>query len=85
MGTKNQPGKFDCYNNALPDEPMFVLLARDPEFYDLVHQWARKRQRDIECGERPDSDWPVVQEAYDCAIAGQRWRKENYGAWRTKP
>lgn len=29
MGTKNNPGAFDCYANAEPDEPMFVLLARD--------------------------------------------------------
>jgi hypothetical protein len=28
MGTKNVPGKFDCYANALPDEPTFVLLGR---------------------------------------------------------
>ncbi|HAW11807.1 MAG TPA: aspartate decarboxylase, partial [Chloroflexi bacterium] len=30
MGTKNNPGKFDCYDDAHPDEPMFVLLGRDP-------------------------------------------------------
>lgn len=29
MGTKNNPGAFDCYANAEPDEPMFVLLGRD--------------------------------------------------------
>ena len=31
MGTKNNPGKFDCYEHAKPDEPMFVLLGRDLE------------------------------------------------------
>jgi hypothetical protein len=30
MGTKSNPGPFDCYAKAEPDEPMFVLLARDP-------------------------------------------------------
>lgn len=30
MGTKSNPTQFDCYANALPDEPMFILLARDP-------------------------------------------------------
>ena len=30
MATKNNPGKFDCYTNAEPDEPMFILLGRDP-------------------------------------------------------
>ena len=28
MGTKNNPGRFDCYGNAEPDEPIFVLLGR---------------------------------------------------------
>jgi len=28
MATKKNPGEFDCYANAGPDEPMFVLLAR---------------------------------------------------------
>lgn len=23
MGSKTNPGQFDCYANALPDEPMF--------------------------------------------------------------
>lgn len=30
MGTKNRPGTFDCYAAAGPDEPLFVLLGRDP-------------------------------------------------------
>lgn len=84
MGTKNNPGKFDCYANALPDEPMFVLLARDPIFFDLVHLWAQRRQHDIECGDRPDSDRLMVGEAEECAWNGRRWRKDNYGIWRSK-
>ena len=36
MRTKNVPSKFDCYVHALPDEPMFTLLGRDPEFKSLV-------------------------------------------------
>lgn len=40
MGTKNDPGKFDCYSRAEPDEPMFVLLARDPIAAMLVALWA---------------------------------------------
>lgn len=43
MGTKNNPSKFDCYANAHPDEPMFVLLGRDPFAADLVEEWARRR------------------------------------------
>lgn len=41
MGTKNNPGKFDCYTKAEPDEPMFVLLARDPLAPILVNLWVR--------------------------------------------
>jgi hypothetical protein len=30
MGTKNNPGSYDGHKAAESDEPMFVLLARDP-------------------------------------------------------
>lgn len=40
MGTKNNPGKFDCYAKADPDEPMFILLGRDPLAPSLVLMWA---------------------------------------------
>lgn len=43
MATKDNPGKFDCYANALPDEPMFVLLARDELAPSLVRLWATIR------------------------------------------
>jgi hypothetical protein len=41
MGTKQNPGKYDCYEKAKDDEPMFVLLARDPLASVLVDLWAR--------------------------------------------
>lgn len=44
MGTKNKPGEFDCYANAEPDEPMFVLLGRDPCAGTLVLMWAAMRE-----------------------------------------
>jgi hypothetical protein len=82
MGSKQEPGAYDCYANALPDEPMFVLLARDPDFYRLVMKWARRRTRDIDCGLRPATDWPMVSEAISCAAAGEKWCRLNQGAWR---
>lgn len=82
MGTKNNAGEFDCYANALPDEPMFVLLARDPDFHRLVYEWADRRSADIRCGLRPETDWPMVYEARACATAAEKWRKENNGKWR---
>lgn len=37
--TKNNPGEYDCYAKAKPDEPMFVLLARDEAASALVLLW----------------------------------------------
>ena len=82
MGSKSTPGRFDCYANALPDEPMFVLLARDPDFFRLVHEWAVRRGADVRCGLRPQSDMALVAEAEACAWEGERWRKANNGVWR---
>lgn len=82
MGTKNNPGKFDCYQHALPDEPMFILLARDPIFYEFVTKWARRRGLAIDCGERPQSDSEMVNEAIRCAGDGALWRLKNNGIWR---
>jgi hypothetical protein len=74
--------KVDCHANALADEPMFILLARDPQFYPLVMAWSRRRRDQIRCGERPEADLPLVYEAEACAINGAGWRKENDGRWR---
>ena len=82
MGTKNNPGQFDCYANALPNEPMFVLLARDPRAPEIVEQWADERQYDIEDGKRPDAELAMIEEARACAKAMRDWRTANDGAWR---
>lgn len=43
MGTKNNPAKYDCYANALPDEPMFIVLGRDRMAAATVRHWAQLR------------------------------------------
>lgn len=48
MGTKENPGKHDCYANAAPDEPLFTLLARDPLALFLVSIWSSMRMGDFE-------------------------------------
>lgn len=48
MGTKNNPGEFDCFTSAAPDEPIFVLLGRDKHAPLLVQLWAALRQADGE-------------------------------------
>jgi hypothetical protein len=84
VGTKQNPGAFDCYANALPDEPMFVLLARDPSAPDLVRQGAVYRGLATEQGQRPASDEEVAREALVCALAMEDWRAANDGRWRTE-
>ncbi len=82
MGSKLEPGKFDCYENALPDEPTFVLLGRDPQAPYLVTEWANIRLSQIKNGERPESDKAMVDEAYACAHKMRDWRGVNNGKWR---
>jgi len=82
MGTKNNPGAYDCYDKALPDEPMFVLLARDPFAPTVLRWWAAQREDDIDAHIRPESDNAMVQEARKCADEMESWRKVNNGAWR---
>ena len=40
MSTKKSPGKYDCYAAAQDDEPIFVLLGRDPFVAQLIRLWA---------------------------------------------
>lgn len=82
MGSKNDPGEFDCYANALPDEPMFILLGRDPSAPDLVNDWADVREAEIAAGKRPNSDSSMVEEARQCATNMRLWRRRNDGVWR---
>lgn len=82
MGSKLNPGKYDCYANALPDEPMFILLGRDPDAPRLIDEWALGRAHRISTGDRPYEDTAMVDEAYACAEAMREWRKANDGKWR---
>lgn len=74
MGTKNNPGSFDCYRSAYPNEPMFILLARDVTAPNLVEDWACHREDAIRCGQKPESDRGMVNEARECAAAMRAWR-----------
>jgi hypothetical protein len=71
MATKTNPGAFDCYANAAPDEPLFVLLGRDKHAPLLVRLWARLRALEGE-------DLGKVREALECADAMEVFR-ENSG------
>lgn len=67
MATKNNPGDFDCYSRADPNEPMFVLLGRDPLAAPLVRCWASLRQL------LPFPSPAKIEEARRCADAMEDW------------
>lgn len=72
MGTKSKPGKFDCYEKAEPDEPMFVLLARDPLAAEVVRAWVEFARHDGIHEEK-------IAEAEECADLMDAWREEREG------
>ncbi len=72
MGTKNDPGAHDCYAAAHPDEPMFILLGRDPVAPLLVRLWAELR------GEMTKG-LPTAQrdEAVRCSDVMHEWARDH--------
>lgn len=85
MSTKTNPGAFDCFANAGPDEEMFILLARDPVAPYLVEIWAALRSGDLflarrllaMCYERMDrkpTPPDQLMEAMQCATRMHQWR-----------
>jgi hypothetical protein len=69
LGSKSNPGKFDCYSRAEPDEPVFVLLGRDPVASFVVEYWTMLR----ECLGKTERE--VIDEARSCALEMQRWAR----------
>lgn len=67
MGTKNNPGSYDCYQKAEPDEPMFVLLGRDPTAALIVSLWISLRR------ELGKDDPQMLAEASDCSVEMAKW------------
>lgn len=77
MGTKVEPGKYDCYGAAKDDEPLFTLLARDGSAPRLVEAWAQLRQNAIAAGVAPSTDIEKVEDARQCAVAMRQWHFAN--------
>lgn len=73
MGTKSNPSEFDCYERAQPDEPIFVLLARDPIAPVLVRLWAQLRKLTT----IKATTGPKIDEAMSCADKMEQWHKDN--------
>ena len=98
MGTRLNPGRFDCHAAALDDEPSFTLRARDPLAGYLVSIWSSMRMADDEAAAvkfktmlkrvapaywiAPDVD--AAGEAIECAMAMFAWHERERDArrWR---
>lgn len=76
MGTKRQPSKFDCYHAAEPNEPMFVLLGRDPTAPLVVTFWRALKLKLREAGKSKISDEKLA-EARQCSLDLERWAREH--------
>lgn len=89
MGTKLSPGEFDVYGALLPDEPYFVLAARDPSAPEMLRIWSRHRRDRVleESGNHPftekqESDLRKCTASDAVADDMVIWRKANDGRWR---
>ena len=68
MGTRNNPGAYDCYSAADPDEPMFILLGRDPLAPFLVGWWVG-----LKSAHDPNASEEKLKEAMETANAMDAW------------
>jgi len=74
MGTKTNPGPYDCLAAAGDDEPVFILLARDANAPAAVIAWAMGRLQSIARIARPIADVDQVAEALGLARQMLAWR-----------
>ncbi len=70
METRANPGPHSCYLSAEPDEPLFILKARDKHAPALVWLWAVLRELD---SEKPE----IVKDARECVVEMMLWAKDH--------
>lgn len=68
MGTKQNPGNFDCYGKAADDEPIFTLRAKDPSAPNVIRWWVALNAT-LQSKEK-------IEEALRCADAMEEWKKQ---------
>lgn len=76
MGTKNNPGKYDCLAAAEPDEPTFTLLGRDSTASWVILFWRGLKLKMRQQGKSGISD-EKLEEASTCAAEMQKWTKDH--------
>ena len=69
MSSKATDGPDSCYNRALNDEPMFVLLGRDPTAPFVVLFWCKLRT----LLDPEGKDAAQIAEAHACTTALRDW------------
>lgn len=75
MSTKQNPGKHDCYSKAEPDEPYFMILARDVTAPEDIRHWILQQQMLDRLGiKKMDPD--QIAEAYACIPEMERWYRD---------
>ena len=80
MGTKDQPGKFDCYAAAADDEPLFVLKSTDISAPFVVRVWAETyRERKMRAGAWNQHAIHRYCEAMEVANEMASWHHKNLG------
>jgi hypothetical protein len=78
METKANPNPNGCYARALPDEGMFIILARDVAGPNTIRAWAEFRLNMPSA----DADLGQIQEALATADSFENWRIDHDGEWR---
>ncbi|MES2415138.1 MAG: hypothetical protein V4614_15130 [Pseudomonadota bacterium] len=76
MGTRRNPGKYDCYHAAHPNEPMFILLGRDRFGASLVRYWVAARNA-LSGGSRQETE--KLLDASVCSSDMKKWCEEKKG------
>jgi hypothetical protein len=73
MWSKSKPGPFDRSTEAESEEPIFVLLGRDPVAFLLVSLWIGVH--DVMGDNAPD----VALDAAQCVLALEQWARTHGG------
>lgn len=81
MGTKNNPGNYDCHAAAGPDEPVFTLRSTDALAGKVVRYWAEQyRARKMKHnGRLTPQQQRKHDEALACAKAMDEWHEKHAG------
>jgi hypothetical protein len=76
MGTKRNPGQYDCYFKAELDEPIFTLRGKDPVAWFLVMLWVRIREV-LAGDDLTEEHRAKLKEAWKCAEAMRSWPRSD--------